>query len=92
MEIKCKNNGLSISIRINCPENVDRKFQKTYHCKTKQYVEFGNFNADRSLWWDRKQHCYVTGREFGTKYRFFDEVLRVFEATTHILEFKHENI
>lgn len=88
MEISCKNNGVSMRLKIDCPERVNQKFERTYHCKNKSYKEFGRFGADRTFTWDSKKFKYKFGKDRGTPYKFFDAIEKIFKATAHIQEFK----
>ena len=88
MEISYKNNGFSIRLKIDCPERVNEKFEKTYHCKNKIYKEFGRFGSERTIVWDPRKRKYRFGRERGTPLKFFDAIENIFKATAHIQEFK----
>ena len=75
-------------LKIDCPERVNQKFEKTYRCKNKIYKEFGRFGSERTIVWDPRKRKYRFGRERGTPLKFFDAIENIFKATAHIQEFK----
>lgn len=88
MEIFCKNNGLLVRLKIDCPERVNQKFERTYRCKNKIYKEFGRFRSDRTMRWNTKKQRYEFGKDRGTPIKLFDAIENIFKATAHIQEFK----
>ena len=88
MEIFCKNNGFLIRLKIDCPENVNNKFKKTYKCREGAFKEFGALYTDCSGKYIIKCSNYRGDRDYGQKRLFFDMLWDICEATTHIKEFK----